>query len=153
MVKIRILVGLEREIKAALDLDTVDELRAALKKVAHLIEETRHTGSAPTEPGVGYQELLRWFREGLAPCVLAVPKNPSVGYIVKAVTKAREIGLDEQQVRQLSDRLKNIYPSNRNPGVYALEFALGVATRLLSDAYDDSSSEYKYVNIHTGRID
>lgn len=147
MRKVRISADLEKRIRAG---DS-----GALGEIVKLLDEDvkkRATGSG--HPGVistlGYKELVALFRSYLGHSLITPPR-PNVGYIVKVVNKAKELGIDYTNVEQITIGLRR---AGRPP--YRLWDVVYNADRYYhsgdTDA-GDSGQEVLPTQVHTGRPD
>lgn len=134
MKKVRISADLERRLRAS------PEPLAA--EVVALLDQP-----APSAPpaGLGYKDLVILFRANLG-AALALPPNPSTGWIIRQVARARDLGLDGESIRQVCERGRRLY----SRGPIELEFLLRIAPRLLA-----STGEPELLGgggaVHTGR--
>lgn len=77
-------------------------------------------------PGLGYKAIVAGLRVGLGDR-LAVPSNPSTAWIVRQVNRARELGLDVEQIEQLGHCAAKAFRT----GPVEAEYVLRAAVRLL----------------------
>lgn len=91
-----------------------------------LMDRVREAARTRAGAGVGYQDIVRLLREGLGDR-LAVPANPTTAWIIRQVSRARELGLDEQQIQRLGRLAARQY----GRGAVDIEFVLRSATRIL----------------------
>lgn len=133
MKRIKISAEFEREIRGHA------EGCAIVDKLIKLLDADTQK---PT-PGIGYVRIVELLREGLGPR-LALPESPHVSWIVKQVNRVKELGLDEQQLRELGKRASFVY-NNARP--IELEFILRAAVRILQAG----SSKQETGRVYTGR--
>lgn len=131
VIKIGISVALEKRLREW-DPATASAL---VEEVIELIESARSKqANRQAMSGVSYTEILRWFREALGNG-LAVPPAPSDWWIGRQVTRAREIGLKQDDVARIAAGAKRLYPR----GPWELEFLLRAAPRLIVE-YEPGNS-------------
>lgn len=80
------------------DCKLVDEIVKLLDEEQEKVARKRAAGT--DEPKSGYKELVALFRFHLGDQLLTPPK-PNTSYIVKAINKAREQGIDSTNVEQI----------------------------------------------------
>jgi hypothetical protein len=133
MKRIKISAEFEREIRAhAEGCPITDKLIKLLDS-----EEPKKT------PGIGYAKIVELLRVSLGPR-LAVPEAPHVSWIIKQVNRVKELGLSEQQIRELGARAAGVYNNSRP---IELEFILRAAVRILSAG----SPKQEAGRVYTGR--
>lgn len=120
MIKINIPAALEKRLRAG---ERVNEEILALVDAARDAREGKKLGG-----GLAYRDIVAEFRRLLGPA-LALPPNPSAGWIVRQVTRAKEIGLDLPSIAGIVAGAKRAYPR----GPYELEFLLRAGPRLLAE--------------------
>lgn len=98
-------------------------------------------------PGLGYKAIVAGLRVGLGNR-LALPQNPSTAWIVRQVNRARELGLDVEQI----ERLGKISEAVFRTGPVELEYVLRSAVRLLSQS-DVGPGVSRQVVVVSGRSD
>lgn len=138
MKRIKISAQLEREIRDALNRDAGLRLSVLASIVTLLDDDTRKPA-----PGIGYQKIVELLREGLGDR-LALPVAPHVSWIIKQVNRVKELGLNEQQLRELGERAGMVY-NNARP--IELEFILRAAVRILQAG----SPKQAAGRVYTGR--
>ncbi len=117
MIKITIKSDLEKRLRASHEPLAVE--------ICGLIDRAKDRIRAPQEHlGVGYKDLVALFRAELG-VDLALPPNPSTGWIIKVVNRAREQGVGADNVPQICKGVRKAYPR----GPYALDFVVNFATR------------------------
>lgn len=132
MIKIGISVALEKRLRAVYDTDPQN----VIGDVLALVEQARaKQADRQAEPKLGYPEVLRWFREALGNG-LAVPATPSDWWVGRQITRAREIGLKQDDVARIAAGAKRLYPR----GPWELEWLLRAAPRL-SVEYEQGNGE------------
>lgn len=159
MTKVNISAELERRLKSTLEfliehnqgtltgvIADVQELLAKIEK-SKAIKESR-----VTREGVSWSQLLAWFYAELGPA-LAVPPNPSAGWIVRQLARAREVGLSEREVKIIAGNLRRNYPISGKYPNYDIEWVLRNSIRLLGSPYDSGAgiSDAECCKVHTGR--
>ncbi len=82
-----------------------EEAIECVGKIVELLDEeqekvARKRAAGTDEPKSGYKELVALFRFHLGDQLLTPPK-PNTSYIVKAINKAREQGIDSTNVEQI----------------------------------------------------
>lgn len=159
MVKVHIKADLERRLRELLThmghlTDVAVDWTAFTELVQVLDNAKANIGLRKIEyagkGGLGYRDLLFHFRAALG-ADLAVPPNPSTGWIIKLVSRAREIGLDESGIRAIAAGARK-----RKRGPYGLEWLLyqGVELGQSGETGNDSSdgNQDGAPNITTGRL-
>lgn len=143
MKKIKISAEFEREIKAALDIDLIDEMRSALKKIRQELDDA---GIPKKIPGISYSKIIECLKVGLG-ARLAYPSKPHISWIIKQVNQVKELGLNESELVQLGHAASKTYNYGRP---VELDFVLRSAVRLLHSSGDGEVSGNKQ-KVFTGR--
>ena len=115
---VRVSADLEKRLRASQD--------PLCREVVGLLD---NKAALPHVTGMSYQDLVREFRVHLGQA-LVLPPKPAVGWIVRQVARAKEIGLDVDGIRQVVEGVRKTYPR----GPWELEFLLRQAPRLIHAA-------------------
>ena len=130
MLKIKISAALEKEIRGGFC--SGPKLREIL---VQLIDEARAISVSEKEkgkvPGLSYSRLVQLFRAELG-ADLSLPINPTAGWIVKLVNRAKELGIGEEHVGRICAGAKE---AHRAP--YAIEYLINHSGRLLHTHHRD----------------
>ncbi len=133
MLKVKISIELERQLRAAL---TQEEIVEGMFAVLNAIDEARLEQEAARrrarETGMDYPTIVREFRRHLGDG-LAIPPAPDAIYVRDIVAKAKRQGLNEQYIEQLCNAVLAKYP--RPP--YRLDWMVRRATDLLHTVHGD----------------
>lgn len=142
MTKIVIRAALEKRLRAD------DSHNPLVKEIIQLLDDAQK--KPVRSAGLSYQEVVRLFRGELG-SNLALPPNPSAGYIVRVVTRARDQGLSEENVGQICTGLRRLYPR----GPYNLDFVVNSISRAFSVGANTEGGEGSRgaAVVRTGRPD
>lgn len=153
MVNIRIKVDYERRLEAFLFRQEGSPVEL-LKELWKIIEEGRFSKKDVKQHGLSFREIVLILRSELGD-MLAVPQNPGTKWIVRLVNRAKDLGLDESELR----RLAKVLPVKRDGWKWDIEYLIRNATTLLagdSGQVRGADSEIsgpndRSENIYTGR--
>jgi hypothetical protein len=115
-------VNISKSLEAAIRREVEKGAGSPLVDIVKLLDETKKR-AAGSNPGLGYKELVALFRFALGPD-LVVPMNPSTGYIVRLVNRAKDLGIVKENVEQIARGVRRGY---RPP--YSLDFVISRADR------------------------
>lgn len=155
MKRVGIKADLERRLRAYKEnhLGSEDsyEVGCLVEEVVALLDKEdvkRAAGSTKSgdKPGLGYKELVALFRFQLGGD-LALPPAPSAAWIVRIVNKAREQGINLENVEQISRGLRRNF---RPP--YSLDFVIFRASEHYSRGAGGAEGEVDGQHLlYTGR--
>lgn len=147
MLRPKISVELEKTIRAAAKSGL--GRTAALEKVVQALDEAQSELRSSIinrhKPGMPYKDILFHFKKAFGD-ELALPPDPNTTWVIRLVTRVKELGLNAEAIAKLRVGAKKLYPK----GPYDIDFLIRSATRILHAA-ETPEAVSESTQVFTGR--